>query len=148
MSLYADGIIVRDHPWAFRVAVPQWCVHDIILCKRKGIPCLTIFSCSLRRSIMFHYNDVIMSAIAYQITSLTIVYSTVNSGADQRKHKKHRVTGLCAGNSPVTGEFPAQKASNVENVSIRWRHHELDIRQSPDVTTLASDALLKLWHVI
>ena len=37
---------------------------------------------------------------------------------------KHRVTDLCAGNSPVTGEFPAQKASNAENVSIRWRHHE------------------------
>ena len=35
----------------------------------------------------FHYNDVIMDAIASQITSLTIVYSTVYSGADQRKHQ-------------------------------------------------------------
>ena len=34
-----------------------------------------------------HYNDVIMGAIASQITSLTIVYSTVYSGADQRKHQ-------------------------------------------------------------
>ena len=34
-----------------------------------------------------HYNDVIMSAIASQITSLTIVYSTVYSDADQRKHQ-------------------------------------------------------------
>ena len=34
-------------------------------------------------------------------------------------------TGLCAGNSPGTGEFPAQKASNAENVSIWWRHHEM-----------------------
>ena len=25
--------------------------------------------------------------------------------------------------SPVTGEFPAQRASNAENVSIWWRHH-------------------------
>ena len=39
--------------------------------------------------------------------------------------KKLRVTGLCAGNSPVTGEFPAQMASNAENVSISWRHHEI-----------------------
>ena len=31
---------------------------------------------------------------------------------------KLRVTGLCAGNSPGTGEFPAQMASNAENVSI------------------------------
>ena len=33
----------------------------------------------------YHYSDVIMSAIAYHITRLTIVYSTVYSGADQRK---------------------------------------------------------------
>ena len=47
-----------------------------------------------------------------------------------KKTSKLQVTGLCAGNSPVTGEFPAQKASkaqkasNAENVSIWWCHHE------------------------
>ena len=46
-----------------------------------------------------HYNDIIMGAIASQITSLTIVYSTVYSDAD-KKTSKLRVTGLCAGNSP------------------------------------------------
>ena len=40
-----------------------------------------------------------------------------------KKTSKLRVTCLCAGNSPVTGEFPAQMASNAENVSIWWRHH-------------------------
>ena len=40
-----------------------------------------------------------------------------------KKTSKLRVTGLCRGNSPVTGEFPAQMASNAENVSIWWRHH-------------------------
>ena len=40
-----------------------------------------------------------------------------------KKTSKPRVTGLCAGNSPETGEFPAQMASNTENVSIWWRHH-------------------------
>ena len=40
-----------------------------------------------------------------------------------KKTSKLRVTGLCAGNSPGTGEFPAQRASNAENVSIWWRHH-------------------------
>ena len=34
-----------------------------------------------------HYNDVTMSAMASQIISLAIVYSTVYSGTDQRKHK-------------------------------------------------------------
>ena len=36
---------------------------------------------------IFHYTDVIMIARASQITSLMIVYSTVYSGADQRKHE-------------------------------------------------------------
>ena len=40
-----------------------------------------------------------------------------------RDTSKLRVTGLCVGNSPVTGEFPAQRASSAENVSIWWRHH-------------------------
>ena len=39
-----------------------------------------IFICS-------RYDDVIMGTMAYQITSLAVVYSTVNSGADQRKHQ-------------------------------------------------------------
>ena len=42
-----------------------------------------------------------------------------------KKTSKLRVTGLCAWNSPVTGEFPAQRASNEENVSLWWRHHVL-----------------------
>ena len=44
-------------------------------------------------------------------------------GRRSKKTSKPRVTGLCVGNSPVTGEFPAQMASNAENVSIWWRHH-------------------------
>ena len=40
-----------------------------------------------------------------------------------KKVSKLHVSGLCAGNSPETGEFPAQMASNAENVSIWWRHH-------------------------
>ena len=49
------------------------------------------------------------------------------NGLFRRKSKKTsklRVTGLCEGNSPVTGEFPAHRANNAENVSIWWRHHE------------------------
>ena len=44
------------------------------------------------------------------------------------KTSKLRVTGLCAGNSPpVTGEFPAQRASNAEDVSIWWRHNGIPV---------------------
>ena len=34
-----------------------------------------------------------------------------------KKKSKFHVTGLCEGNSPVTGEFPAQRASNTEKFS-------------------------------
>ena len=47
-----------------------------------------------------------------------------------KKTSKLRVTGLCAGNSPVTGEFPPQMASNAENVSIWWRHHDAHLADS------------------
>ena len=46
-----------------------------------------------------------------------------------KKILKPRVTGHCAGNSPVTGEFPAQMASNAENISNWWRHHCGDFRR-------------------
>ena len=58
-----------------------------------------------------------MSPMGSQITGVTIVYSTVWLGGDKKKTSKLQVTGFCEGNSPVTGEFPAQRASNAENVS-------------------------------
>ena len=41
-----------------------------------------------------------------------------------KKTSKLRVIGPCVGNSPMTGEFPTQMASNAENVSIWWHHHD------------------------
>ena len=58
--------------------------------------------------------------MASQITSLPIVYLTVYSNADQRKHQRSASLVFVG-----TGKFPAQMASNAENVSIWWRHHEL-----------------------
>ena len=69
-------------------------------------------------------NDAIMSTMASQITSLTIVYSTVYLRRRLKKTSKLRVTGLCEGNSPAIGEFPAQRACNAENVYSWWRHHQ------------------------
>ena len=47
-----------------------------------------------------------------------------------KKTSKLRVTGLCAGNSPVNGEFSAQRASNAENVSIWLSYHVKDAREN------------------
>ena len=45
-----------------------------------------------------HYNDVIMTTMASQITSLTVVYSTVYSDADQRKHQSSASLAFVRGN--------------------------------------------------
>ena len=45
--------------------------------------------------------------------------------SSSKKISNLRITGLCEVNSPVTGEFPTQRASNAENISIWWCHHEL-----------------------
>ena len=83
----------------------------------------TFFGWTMRCTI--YYSDVTMSAMAFQITGVSIVCSTVCSGID-KKTSKHRVTGLCEGNPPVTGGFhriPHTRASNAENVSTWWCHH-------------------------
>ena len=71
-----------------------------------------------------HYCDVIMGPIASQITSPTIFYSTVHSGADQRKHQSSASRAFVR---ELTGEFPVQLASYAENVSIWWCHHVLRV---------------------
>ena len=76
---------------------------------------------SLFLKYSLHYSDVIMTTIASQITSLTIVYSAVYSGADQSKHQSSASLAFVCG--PGTGQFPAQMASYAEDVPIWWRHH-------------------------
>ena len=57
-------------------------------------------------SIWRNYSFLIVGVMASKITSPTIVYSTVYSGADQRTHQCYASLTFCVGNSPVTGEFP------------------------------------------
>ena len=64
----------------------------------------------------------------------------------RRRSKKTstlRVTGLCVGNSPGTGEFPAPMASNAENVSIWWRHHAL---QMCDYSNMPIDSMVRRYE--
>ena len=65
--------------------------------------------CFTERSQWSHYSDVIMGAMASKITSVSIVYSTVCSGADQRKHQSSASLAFVRGihrwpvNSPHKG---------------------------------------------
>ena len=72
-----------------------------------------------------HYNDVIMSVMVSQIIGVSIICSSVISGADQRKYQS----------SASLAFVPAQKASDTENVFIWWRKHA-----QPLATTAAHGA--------
>ena len=86
-----------------------------------------------------------MSAMAYQITSLTIVYSTVYSSRNSKNTPKLRVTGLCEGNSPVTGEFPAQMASSAKNVPSGTDRIQVGPMLAP--WTLLSGYIINSWKI-
>ena len=90
-------------------------VYSILL-----IICMTKKRVQLIRTKQRHhrYNDVTMSAMASEITSLTIVYSTVYSGAEKRKYQSSVLLAF------VRGIHRSQSASNAEDVSIWWRHHD------------------------
>ena len=66
------------------------CMHVIGVVDVLSVPLLL-----LQRSR--HYTDVIMTATASQITSLTFVYSTVYSDADQRKHQSSASLAFVSG---------------------------------------------------
>ena len=87
---------------------------------------------------IFHYTDVIMSTMTSQITSLTIVYSTVYWGADQRKHQSsaslafvqgiHRSTVNSLHKWPITCKMFADEWRRISHGCFRgfdvsWGYH-------------------------
>ena len=70
--------------------------------------------CKIQRFV----SDVIITAMAPQIISVPINFSAVLFRRWSKTPSKLRVTGFWEGNLPVTGEFPAQRASDAENVAI------------------------------
>ena len=106
--------------------------HDAIFKKDK--PCLLIhtfrsFYENALRSMAWgltdnHYNDVIMSAMASQITGVSIVYLTASWGADQIKHQSFASLAFVRGihrwqeNSPYKGSV-TWKMFPLEDVIIK-----------------------------
>ena len=74
-----------------------------------------------------HYSDVIMAMASNHWPHGCLLNRLFRRRS--KKTSKLRVTGLCVGNSPGTGEFPTQMASNAKNVSIWWRHHVYSIHE-------------------
>ena len=111
------------------ISVTKWCIVGYF-----------VMHCGIREVNLF--KPTFYTAVLYNVVSkfITLLWRhNERNGASnhrridsllsrlfRRRSKKTptlRVTGLCKGNSPVTGEFPAQRASNAEKVSFWWRHH-------------------------
>ena len=88
----------------------------------------------------FHYYNLNMLAMASQITSLTIVYSTVYSGADQRKHQSSASLAFVWGihrrpvNSPHKGPAVTRKMFPFDDVIMIQTFTNM---QSPKIVSLS-----------
>ena len=104
-----------------------------------------------------HYNDVIMSAMASQITSLTIVYSGVYWGADHRKHQSSASLSCVRGihrslvNSPHKGPV-TRKMFPFDDVIMQRKsnpyHQGLFFRFDKSVSRLCIDKKFSMSYLI
>ena len=74
-----------------------------------------------------HYSDVIMSTTAFQITGVSVVCSTVCSGADQRKHQLSASLAFVRGS---TSDRCISLTKQKTFLSIWWRHHDSLVREA------------------
>ena len=72
---------------------------------------------------LYRYSDITMSAMASNNWNLNCLPNRLFRRISMKTSKLH-ITGYFEGNPLVTGGFPSQRASNVENVSIKWRYHD------------------------
>ena len=77
MGLDCSTVCLGADQWKHQSSTPLWGVTGGFLSHKA----------SNAENVYIHYDDVIMTMLASQITSLTIVYSIVYSGVNQRKHQ-------------------------------------------------------------
>ena len=82
-----------------------------------------------------HYSGVIMSAMASQITGVTIVYSNIYSGADQRKLASSASLAIVWGINRWPVNSPHKGPETWKFVSIWWRHRDIYIWQPSDASS-------------
>ena len=84
----------------------------------------TYSTAACQRINLVHYSGVIIGCNCVSNHQPHDCFLNRLFGRRSKKTSTLRVIGLCADNSPVIGKFPAQMASNAENVSIWWRPHD------------------------
>ena len=103
-------------------------------------------TCSLLLTYNRHYSDVIIGAMASQITSLTIVYSTVYSASDQRKHQSSASLAFVRGihRSPANSphKWPVTRKC-FHLMTSSWHNDNVEIR----FFWSGSYGYLKQWEV-
>ena len=114
--------------------------HLSPVCHLRAFFCHKIIACELPgqfATLSPHYGDVTMGAIGPQITSLTVVYSTVYSDVDQRKHQSSAslafVRGIHRGPVNSPHKWPVTRKMFPFDDVIMSKHVQCDIR------------ILKLW---
>ena len=102
----------------------------------------------------YNYYDVIMSAMTSQITGVSIGYSTICLGTDQRKHQSSASFAFVRGiqrwrwEFPGNGEFSALRTSNAENASIWWRHYvNVDRKNGHHCASTCSRRVNNWWRL-
>ena len=133
------------------VGLDFW-LHVTMVCtkhgasSRAGVRDETRYHCMVSKWFVAHYIDVIMTTIASQIISLMVIYSTVYSDADQRKHQSPTSLAFVWGIHRDRW-FPAQMASYAENVSIWWRHHVFGTQPCQSIHTCRNTLKSKLRFI-
>ena len=92
--LACDNLLATKFTWKYHLQNDCYIVSTWMLLQVSGSAFIPLAQLGFR---WHHYNAVIMGVIAYQVTSLTIVYSTVYSDADQRKHQSSALLAFVRG---------------------------------------------------
>ena len=78
---------MRKERWSFVTSFSTFTRRWVTACIPVVFSISRYHAAAYVENVLQHYGDVIMGAIASQITSFTIVYSTIYSDADQRNHQ-------------------------------------------------------------
>ena len=152
-SLQCNSFVCRSFPWQYRQNIWELvCQNQVSRAGTNNYTYRYLIPASAIKVLTHHecwmpctYGTIFVSLVSYRLSSISSLqwrHSEPDGVSNHQPHNclpnrlfghrskktsKLRVTGLCEGNSPETDEFPAQRASNAEIVSIWWRHHVEDL---------------------
>ena len=159
----AEKKLKTPHYWHFAREFSGAVVHSPYkrLVKRKAFPCHNVIT-NLREfcSVITydtrdkrHYSDVIMSSMAFQITSVSIACSTICLGADQRKHQSSALLAFVRGihgwpvDSPNKGPV-TRKMLPFDDVLMKcyWTLGDFDAIKTTFMLWYGQDHWCYLWY--